>query len=130
MNSTLPAIPDDVRRFVLTSVPSVPYLEAMLLFQKERQKTRNAADLAARLYVAESAANGLLQGLTAAGVIVADKVDPGTFRYAPRDAGLVALIDKLASAYATNLIAISNLIHDQTQRSAVRFAEAFKLRKD
>ena len=72
----------------------------------------------------------MLHGLAAGGVIAADEVDQGAFRYAPRDAGLVALIDKLASVYATNLIVISNLIHDQTQRNAVRFAEAFKLRKD
>ncbi len=29
-------IPDDLRRFILTSVPSVPYLEAILLLQRER----------------------------------------------------------------------------------------------
>jgi hypothetical protein len=102
----------------------------MLLFQKEQQKKHNAAAVAARLYIKESAAGALLQGLVAAGVIVPQEGEPGIFRYAPRDATLLALIDRLASVYATNLIDITNLIHDQTQRSAVQFADAFKLRKD
>ena len=39
------AIPDDVRRFILTSVPSVPYLEAMLLLRGEPQAAWDASAL-------------------------------------------------------------------------------------
>ena len=31
------SVPDEVRRFILTSVPSVPYLEALLLLQNSIQ---------------------------------------------------------------------------------------------
>lgn len=123
-------IPDDLRRFVLTSVPSVPYLEAMLLFHRDSQTARDAADVAARLYVKEDAARDLLAALSESGVVGATVEAPNRFRYAPRTPELADLIDRLASAYAGNLIGISNLIHDRTQRSAVQFADAFKLRKE
>ena len=123
-------IPDDVRRFIMTSVPSVPFLEAMLLFQKQPHMRRNVAEVAARLYIKEAAAHTLLQDLAAAGVLALADAESGRFRYAPRDTGLAALIDHLAGVYSTHLIDISNLIHDQTQRNALQFANAFKLRKD
>ena len=53
-------IPDDLRRFILTSVPSVPYLEAILLLQRERGAGWTAPLLARRLYLPESRAVELL----------------------------------------------------------------------
>jgi hypothetical protein len=126
MSSEIP-IPDEVRRFVLTSVPSVPYLEAMLLFHGARDTAHTRRDVAARLYITEQVADELLEALCAAGVLANRE---GHYRYAPNSDALAAAIDALAAAYATNLIGITNLLHDRTQRSAVRFADAFKLRKD
>jgi hypothetical protein len=143
MSTPLP-IADDVRRFVLTSVPSVPYLEAMLLFHNEQRRPRTGTEVAALLYVQEQVARDLLEALCSAGVIArnAAKEDSNAqpaqatkesasmaYRYAA-EAPLAAMIDKLAAAYAENLVGIANLIHDRTQRSAQRFADAFKLRKD
>ena len=120
-------IPDDVRRFVLISIPSIPYLEAVLLFRREAPRRRTATQLAVDLYVSERAADELLAAMMAAGVL--DRI--GTeFGYAPRDAALAQALDRLAAAYADDLIGITNLVHDVTQKSARRFAEAFRLRKD
>src|SRR3569832_623955 len=43
-----PPIPDDVRRFILASVPSVPYLEAMLLLRAEPELPWDKEALARR----------------------------------------------------------------------------------
>lgn len=122
-------IPDDVRRFVMTSVPSVPYLEAMLLFHGAPEQERTRANVASLLYLKEQVAGELLEALCSAGVIAGVPGDANAFRYAPSEAAHEA-IGKLAEVYASNLVGITNLIHDRTQRSAQRFADAFKLRED
>lgn len=124
------SITDDLRRFILTSVPSVSYLEAMLLFEREPAAARNAAGVAGLLYIGEATARELLDALCAAGVIEACPDRPDHFRFAAAGNRLGEIIRQLAAVYATNLVGITNLIHDRTQRSAQHFADAFKLRKD
>ena len=124
------AIPDEARRFVLTSVPSVPYLEAMLLFFRDPEVMRDASSVAEEIYVAERAAADLLRALRDARIVASAPDAPGSFRYAPATAALSESIAALSLAYASNLVAVTNLIHDSTQRNAHRFADAFKFRKD
>ena len=58
-------IPDDVRRFLLGAIPSVPHLEALLLVRAEPDEPWTAARLARRLYVDENGAARLLRDLDA-----------------------------------------------------------------
>lgn len=122
-------IPEDIRRFVLTSIPSVPYLEAALLFRRSAQVERSARDLARALYLPEPRAAELLDALCKAGIVEACPGAEGRYRYAPGEA-LAAAIERLAEAYADDMVGITHLIHDPTQKSARRFADAFRLRKD
>ena len=128
MTEALP-MPDDLRRFVLTSVPSVPYLEALLLLHRTPETPRSTADLARALYVTERAGAELAQALVRAGLAAAEDGE-GAVRYAPRDAALADLVDRLAAHYAADLIGVTALIHDSVRRSAQQFADAFKFRKD
>lgn len=121
------SIPDDVRRFVLTSIPSVPFVEAALLLRRQPAAALDTREVAAALYIQEAAAASLLQALCAAG---AAQCEGDRYRYAPRDERLAAAWDRLAEAYSANLIGVTHLIHDATQKNAKRFADAFKLRKD
>lgn len=122
-----PLIPDDVRRFILTAVPSVPYLEALLLLRGSDADGVDATTLAAGLYLSEKAAAALLAQLRSAGVAEQLPCAPGTVRYAPVPT-LAALIERLATVYADNLIGVSMLIHS-TSASAAR-AEAFRIQND
>ena len=60
-------IPDDIRRFVLTSIPSVPYLEAALLLRGE-ERGWTVTEVARRLYITDAAADELLEALQAGGL--------------------------------------------------------------
>lgn len=120
-------LPDDVRRFVLTSIPSVPYLEAALWLRSRAPAAMAPGDLAAALYLPSRAATELLVQLHEAGLV--DKGEEG-YRYAPRQPALAEAMNRLADVYPRNLVGIATLIHDAAGRSAARFAEAFKLRKD
>lgn len=122
-----PTIPDTVRRFVLTSVPSVPFLEAARLFHQNPGSGHTPQMIASALYVPQAMAEKLLAELVSAGIIAAaDSV----YRYSPRSPELSSALDELFACYQVNLVGITNLVHDATRRSAERFANAFKLRKD
>jgi hypothetical protein len=122
-------IPADVARFVLTSVPSVPYLEAMLLLRQQTSVAWDAKAVSHRLYITEAKAEALLNELTSAGVLACDASVPA-YRYSPVSAELSGLIDKLAVVYAKHIIDVSNLIHTKSGTQVQQFADAFKLRKD
>ena len=122
-------IPDEVRRFVLTSVPSVPYVESLLLLRRESGSSWNAARLARRIYVPESQAAGLLEALCESGVAARVAGDDGGYRYQPSPE-LAQLLDRVAVFYESNLLAITGLIHSGLNRRANQFADAFRWRKD
>ena len=63
------AIPEAVRRLIAAHIDSVPQLEALLLLRSEPAREWNAASVAARLYVAESAAHALLVDLSERGFL-------------------------------------------------------------
>lgn len=119
-------LPPDVRRFVLTSIPSVPFLEAVLLLRSDPQASWGADSLARRLYVTERTANELLGQLRESGIA---QDGGGTVRYAPAPE-LAGLVDRLADAYATDLVTVSGLIHSRIDRRAQQFADAFRFRKE
>ena len=124
------SISNDLKRFILTSVPSVPHLEAALMMHAQPGVSRTAAEVAARLYVPEQVAADLLQSLCSAGMLKCDGGPPPQYRFEPDDPALDAAMAALARAYAADLVGVTKLIHDATQKSAQRFADAFRLRKD
>ena len=126
-----PSIPEDIRRFVLTSIPSVPFLEALLLLRANPAEAWSRESLARRLYVREKTAEALLADLCTAGMAArCAPPDTDSFRYAPDGDGLRARIDELADLYSTHLVEVTLLIHSSVDRKAQQFADAFKWRKD
>ena len=124
-------IPEDLRRFILTSVPSVPFLEAMLLLRADPTQQWDSAMLASRLYIRERVASQVLADLCTAGI--ARPCDPPAthcHRYDPASAALRERIDRLADLYARRLVDVTHLIHSSLERQAQQFADAFCLRKD
>jgi hypothetical protein len=125
--STQP-IPDDLRRFILTSIPSVPYLEAVLLLRGESMRQWTAHSVAARLYIAEAHALELLQQMQRSGVVALGA--DAQFLYSPQDAELRTLLDELAAAYVRNLVGVTGIIHSRIGKRAHQFADAFRWKKD
>jgi hypothetical protein len=121
-------VPDEVRRFILTSIPSVPYLEALLLLRAESARSWDSHHLAGRLYIGGGQAQELLQSMHEAGVT--RRQDDGSFSYAPSGEGLAARIDALADTYAHNLVGVTDLIHSRLDKRAHQFADAFRWKKE
>ena len=124
-----PDISEEMQRFVLLAIPSVPYLEALLLLRAAPLQCWDAAQVARRLYLNEKTAQGLLEQLNAAGIAAVSDESQGGFCYAPQTEHMRSMIDGLADIYSRNLIGVSNLIHSTTNSKARQFADAFVFRK-
>ncbi|HYD80259.1 MAG TPA: hypothetical protein VEC06_10660 [Paucimonas sp.] len=123
-------IPDDIACFIQLNIPSVPYLEAILLLRREHRMAWDAKHAAQRLYLTEKAAQALLSELQAAGMAECIYGQARLYRYRPRSAELSQMIDRLERAYTSNLIGVTNLIHAKAHKKAWRFANAFRWKKD
>ena len=119
-------IPDHVRRFVVEMIDSVPALEAVLLLRTHRDRPWRVEEAGARLYVSETVAAHVLGSLADCGLLT---VEGSAYRYAPIRPELDVIVQDLASTYATNLIAVTRLIHGKPADSVRHFADAFRLRK-
>ncbi len=123
-------VPGDVRRFILTSIVSVPYLEAMLLLRNEPDQPWDVSRVAKRLYMDEKRAAELLSLLRQGGVLQVVEEQLPSYCYSPATDELREMIDRLAEVYATNLVEVTHLIHSSMDKKAQQFADAFRLRKD
>lgn len=124
-------VPDELQRFILTSIASVPHLEALLLLRGSPAQQWDIATVAQRLYVTERAARKLLDELRAIGALASAKDDKAlTYQYWPRHPELAAMIDQLAACYAANLVGVTVLIHSKLDKQAQQFADAFTWRKE
>lgn len=127
---TRPELPPDLRRFILTSIPSVPYLEAMLLLRAEPTRAWDAAALSRRLYLAEGAAAGLLEALGSAGIAAPADPPAQGLRFSPSTPELAAMLERVAACYAADLVGVADLIHSRVDKRAQQFADAFRWRKE
>lgn len=123
-------IPEDLRRFILTTIPSVPFVEAMLIYMAAHGAAVETTLLAQRLYVSARSAEDIARQLRDARMIEQVPGEAGQHRFAPQTGELAAYLGQLAMFYRTNLVDVTDLIHSRTARRAQQFADAFKLRKD
>jgi len=122
-------IPDDVRRFIVTSVPSIPHLEGLLLLRDPAVHAWNADMLAQRLYIGTRQASDLIEALHQGGFLVRIDESPGDYRYQPSHPSLRDIVEQLARAYQADLIGITNLVHSANSKRVQQFADAFKWRR-
>lgn len=119
------SIPDDVREFVHKHIDSIAQLEALLLLRREVSAYWNEMTVAKRLYITDHDAAGVLRDLLARGFLTSDGK---TYQYLCPPA-LDTLVGKVADVYARQLIPVTHLIHNKSNRIR-EFADAFKLRKE
>jgi hypothetical protein len=122
-------IPEEIRRFILTAIPSVPFLEALLVYREARGEALAPSNVGRRLYIPERATAEVIEQLVASRFIE-PAGDPAVgHRFAP-EPELAARIEQLAAYYRSHLVDVTALIHSKTGRIAQQFADAFKLRKE
>lgn len=126
----LEGIPEDVRRFILTSIPTVPHVEAMLLLRSTPNERWDVRRVGQRLYVNDKLVETVLRDLCEIGVLEATPDHSPLYRYRPISEELRQTIDRLADTYKRYLVEVTNLIHSGLNKKAQQFADAFIWRKD
>lgn len=116
-------IPDDVRRFLLTSIPSVPHLELLMLAFRE-QRELSVEEIARRLYIQPDAAQALADDLARS-----DLLDATTYHISTEPPELVSLLSSLDRTYSRHVRAVAELLHGNLERKAHNFAKAFDWRE-
>ncbi len=124
-------LPAELRSFLLR-LPSIPYLEAIVLLHRSPEQVWKCNALATRLYVPERMALRIMSDLCASGICRPATGSTHQVIYRPDSESLNKLISSLVDYYAKNLIEVTNLIHasNDSQEKAQEFANAFIWRKD
>ena len=123
-------IPEDIQRFILRSIESVPHLEAILLLRGNPSTEWDAKMMAQRLYISEARAGELLSDLCSSGFAKVQKVTETLYHYSPITPELGEVVNRLSDIYSENLIEVTNLIHSKTGKQAQKFGDAFKWQKE
>ena len=121
-------ISDAVRRFVLTSIPTVPHMETLLLLWREPNLTWLVEDIAKRLFVSPGLAESVADDLCQADLFECIG-EPRRYRCRREPPSLAHLLTDVEAAYNRHLREVTSLIHSNVDRKAARFAQAFTWEK-
>ncbi|MGH9648789.1 MAG: hypothetical protein ACRD4E_18460 [Bryobacteraceae bacterium] len=119
----------EVDRFILTSIDSVPHLEALLLLWQNPSQQWTIEGVAKRLWIDHEATRSLLNDLARnqfLSVIVGEQE-----QYAFRaDPGNDRILRGVAEIYRQEMIRISTMIHAKPSSAVRAFARAFRFTKE
>ncbi|HEX6824153.1 MAG TPA: hypothetical protein VF123_18975 [Candidatus Sulfotelmatobacter sp.] len=130
MPEPTPVEVDQVLRFVLDEIDSVPELEALLLLWQNRPAAWNVADVARRLYIIADQAQAVLAHLRRKGMLAVDPERPDFYRYESASAERDQLMGHTEAVYRRQIVRISTLIHSKPSSAVRDFARAFRFTKE
>ena len=118
---------NDVDRFVMEYIDTVPHLEALLLIWSGRDKPWTVDYMSERLFLPHPSVKQILNDLVSRGLIVTGPA-PDVYRYegTPEEDRLLGLVD---ATYRRELVRVSRLIHSKAPAAVRAFARAFRVRK-
>ena len=115
-----------VDRFVIEEIDSVPHLEALLLLWNSRPKRWLPEEMGKALYLTTEYTQSVLQELVNRKLASSEA---GRYAYEP-DPERNKTIEALDRVYRREIIRISNMIHSKASPAVRAFARAFRLKKD
>jgi hypothetical protein len=125
-------VPDrqQVDRFIVDEIDSVPQLEALLLFWKNRPQVWSCESMAKSLYVSPDVSRDILAGLAQRHLITPVEGSRGEFALNADSEEKERLLASRDAIYRRELVRISNMIHTKASRGVRDFADAFRLKKE
>jgi predicted ArsR family transcriptional regulator len=125
-----PSRREQIDRFLIDEIDSIPQLEALLLLWRDSSRDWSREEIAKSLYISPDAARAVLRHLEQHNLV--REVDGNSGRYAlvlesqeRRD-----MLTDVAEVYRYELVRITNLIHGKASRAVRDFASAFRFKKD
>ncbi len=121
---------EQIDRFIMDEIDSVPQLEALLLIWNNRPKEWSCEDMAKALYVSSDVAQSILKALAARRLIAEVPGDRGQFALLAESPEKEVMLAALDRTYRRELVRISTMIHSKASRAVRDFARAFRFTKD
>ncbi len=121
---------EEVYRFILNQIDSVPQMEALLLLWESRPKQWSENEIAARLYVSVDVVRNIVQVLVRRRMIAAVTNSEKHYWYESRGADGDLLVEAVAATYRRELVRVSTFIHTKASSAVRDFADAFKFKKE
>jgi predicted ArsR family transcriptional regulator len=122
---------EEVYRFILNQIDSVPQMEALLLVWESRPKRWAESEIAERLYVSTDAVRNIMQELVRRRLVAVDTQQSARqYFYESKSEDLDGLIEAVAATYRHELVRVSTFIHTKASSAVRDFAKAFKFTKE
>lgn len=121
---------DEVYRFILNQIDSVPQMEALLLLWESRPKQWSENEIAARLYVGVDVVRNIMQALLRRRLVAANTEGEKRYCYETRSGDGDRLVEAVAATYRRDLVRVSTFIHSKASAAVRGFADAFKFKKE
>jgi hypothetical protein len=124
-----PRVPPEIARFLAAHIGSVEELELLLLLCRERAHPWTAEAAARALYANPESIARRLAKLQHSGLVAGAGAasGPATFRYAPADTEICALVGRLDEVYRERRVAVITQLASQPLENIRAFADAFRL---
>jgi hypothetical protein len=117
---------EEIDRFVLAEIDTVPHLECLLLLWRSRPRQWPLGEIGAALFISDEATRAILRDLQRRQLVSA--LSDERFSYHP--AGHDRLVQGLERTYRVELVRISNMIHSKPSAALREFARAFRMKKE
>ncbi len=125
----MPAIPEDVQRFITEHIEAAEQLDALMLLHAHPQRTWSAEEVSQAIFSVPQSTARSLERLTQRG-LAAGEGTPPAYRYAPGNAETDARVAAVAAAYRANRVEVVKLVFTPRADPVRSLADAFRLRKD
>ena len=119
---------NDVKEFIAEHVHSVLQLEVLLLLSQNKDTIWTPAAVGLRLHLSPESAKAQLDSLSR-GLVTLDRDNEDLYRYNPASDELNRIVSQLATAYATQRVAVLTLIFTKPVDKVRLFKEAFRMIK-
>ena len=119
---------NEVKEFIAEHVHSVLQLEVLLLVSQNKDTLWTPAAVGRKFHLSPESAKVQLDGLSRA-LVTLDRDDEDLYRYNPASDELNQIVSQLATAYATQRVAVLTLIFTKPVDKVRLFKEAFRMIK-
>lgn len=123
----MPELPATVRAFLDEHIFSASQLEVLLMLRTAPQEAVTLPELARRTALPSSSLGPWLDAFVSRGLL---RRDDEAYWYAPSSRTVAAVLDEVADAWARRATTVTLYIYATAEDPLVRFADAFRFRRD
>jgi len=121
---------EQIDRFLVDQIDTVPQLEALLLVWNRRPKKWYCSEIAKALYISQELARDVIRHLVQHGLLERAEDGVDSFELRSGSDEMDRLLAGLDAMYRRELVRVSNLIHEKASRAVRDFASAFRFKKE